>query len=67
MTRHERRAEEERALAEHPAVVQIRPPADVPVIGRVERDPQILRRAVDCGRAVASAALGRAAVSAQSA
>ncbi len=61
MNRRERRAEEEAALAGHPAVVQIRPPLDAPIIGRVERDPDVLRRAVDCGRAVAMAALGRAA------
>lgn len=60
MHRHERRADEERALAGHPAVLQIRPPADAPVIGRVERDPGVLRSAVECGRAVAAAALGGA-------
>jgi hypothetical protein len=46
--------------------VQIRPPLDAPIIGRVERDPDVLRRAVDCGRAVAMAALSRAAQPVQS-
>ncbi len=64
LNRRERRADEEQALAGHPAALQIRPPADAPVIGRVERDPEVLRRAVDCGRAVAGAALGRAVTAA---
>ena len=66
MNRRERRADEERALDTHPAALQIRPPLDAPVIGRVERDPEVLRRAVDCGRTVAFAALGRAAQPVQS-
>jgi len=61
LNRRERRAEEERALAEHPAVLQLRPPDDAPVLGRIERDPAVLRRAVECGHAVAAAALSRAA------
>ena len=67
LNRRERRADEERALADHPAVLQILPPAHAPVIGRVERDPGVLRRAVDCGHAEASAALGPAARSPRSA
>lgn len=57
LNRHERRADEERALAENPAVLQIWPPEHAPVIGRVERDPDVLRRAVECGRIEATAAL----------
>lgn len=60
MNRRERRADEERALAGHPAVLQIRPPAEAPMIGRIERDPDVMRRAVECGRVAADAALSRA-------
>jgi predicted patatin/cPLA2 family phospholipase len=47
------RAEEERILASHPAVVQIRPPVGSASIGRTERRPDRLRAAVDTGRRAA--------------
>ena len=59
MSRQRRRAQEEEALAGHPAVLQIRPPAGALVLGRVERDSAVLRRAVDDGLAQAVAALAR--------
>ena len=66
MNRRERRADEERALAEHPAVLQVLPPQETPVIGRIERDPDVMRRAVACGHAASLAALRRAAKSGHS-
>ncbi|MGH3416038.1 MAG: patatin-like phospholipase family protein [Actinocrinis sp.] len=60
MSRHERRQDEERALREHPAVLQIRPPAGAPEMGRVERGGEVLRQAVALGRAEAMAAFGPA-------
>ncbi|WP_344315160.1 patatin family protein [Fodinicola feengrottensis] len=47
------RAEEERLLASHPAVLQIRPPIGSAKIGRTERRAHLLREAVDTGRRVA--------------
>ncbi|MFC9688092.1 patatin family protein [Kribbella sp. NPDC056951] len=57
LRRVEIRAEEEALLAEHPATIQIRPPADSLSIGRTERRPQPLRAAVQTGRQVAMEAL----------
>jgi hypothetical protein len=47
------RAEEERLLASHPAVLQIRPPLGSVTVGRTERRPHLLRAAVDSGRQAA--------------
>ncbi len=58
MSRQERRQDEERALREHPAVLQIRPPAGSPAMGRVERGAAVLQHAVSLGRAEAMAAFG---------
>ncbi|MGN6606198.1 MAG: patatin-like phospholipase family protein, partial [Jatrophihabitans sp.] len=55
--RAERYAEAERVLASHPAALQVRPPADAPAVGRTERDPALLRRAVELGRIAADEAL----------
>jgi predicted patatin/cPLA2 family phospholipase len=51
------RAEEERVLASHPAVLHLRPPSGSGKIGRTERDEVVLRAAVDAGRQVAQDAL----------
>jgi hypothetical protein len=51
------RAEEERMLASHPAVMQIRPPLGSVRIGRTERRPGPLRAAVDTGLSAALRAL----------
>jgi predicted acylesterase/phospholipase RssA len=51
------RAEEERLLATHPAVMQIRPPLGSVRIGRTERRPGPLRTAVGTGLAAATRAL----------
>jgi predicted patatin/cPLA2 family phospholipase len=51
------RAEEERMLATHAAVLQIRPPLGSVRIGRTERRPGPLRTAVDTGLSAASRAL----------
>lgn len=49
------RAEEERLLATHPSIVQIRPPLGSAKIGRTERGSEVLRAAVDTGRQAALA------------
>lgn len=55
-----RYADDERTLATHPAVVQIRPPDGAPRVGRTERDPVLLRRVVELGRTAALQALSPA-------
>ncbi|MFI5735058.1 patatin family protein [Kribbella sp. NPDC051587] len=57
LSRVEIRAEEERLLASHPAVIQVRPPLGSARIGRTESRPDPLRAAVDTGRDAALAAL----------
>jgi predicted patatin/cPLA2 family phospholipase len=57
LRREAERAQEERLLAEHPAVLQIRPPLGGGRIGRTERRPHLMRAALDAGREVARAAL----------
>jgi predicted patatin/cPLA2 family phospholipase len=47
------RAEEERLLASHPAILQIRPPIGSVNVGRTERRPDVLRAVVDTGRQAA--------------
>ena len=51
------RAEEERILAAHPGVLQIRPPVGSGDIGRIEVGGAALRSAVDIGRTAAFEAL----------
>jgi predicted patatin/cPLA2 family phospholipase len=53
LAREAGRVEEERLLREHPASLQIRPPAGSARIGRTERRPDLLRDAVDTGRLAA--------------
>ncbi|MEW2545920.1 patatin-like phospholipase family protein [Streptomyces sp. NPDC047002] len=48
---HARRIAEEADLAAHPRVLSVRPAADAPAVGIMERDPRRLREAVDTGRA----------------
>lgn len=57
MNRMAIRAQEERVLAEHPGVLQIRPPVGSGDIGRTEVGGQALRAAVDIGRQAAFTAL----------
>jgi predicted patatin/cPLA2 family phospholipase len=47
------RAEEERLLASHPGILQIRPPLGSGDIGRTERGETVLRQAVQTGRRAA--------------
>ncbi len=54
------RAEEERLLAAHPSTLQIRPPLGSARIGRTERNPDLLRAAVDAGIQAASSELAGA-------
>ncbi|MET8354866.1 patatin-like phospholipase family protein [Micromonospora sp. NPDC005206] len=58
LSRQAVRAEEERLLASHPAILQIRPPIGSVRIGRTERRPRVLRAAVDTGRQAALNELG---------
>lgn len=55
------RAEEERVLATHPRVLQIRPPVGSPDVGHTEVGGQALRVAVDIGRRAAFAAFAATA------
>ena len=50
---------DEQRLNTDPSILQIRPPSDSPSIGRVARDARILLQALDLGRAVTVATLGR--------
>jgi predicted patatin/cPLA2 family phospholipase len=56
------KAEEERLLDTHPAILQIRPPLGSVPIGRTERGEGPLRSAVDIGRQAAWDALAASAV-----
>ncbi|WP_280265471.1 patatin-like phospholipase family protein [Nocardia wallacei] len=56
-TRADHHARDEQTLADHPAVLQIRPPLGSPTIGRVGRDETVLLRAFDLGRDAAVRAL----------
>ncbi|MDT8910179.1 patatin family protein [Amycolatopsis sp. PS_44_ISF1] len=47
---YERDLEDERLLREDPRLVSVRPPAGSPDVGALERDPAVLRRAVELGR-----------------
>ncbi|MGX7827465.1 patatin-like phospholipase family protein [Actinokineospora sp. 24-640] len=57
-TRHARGTADEAHLAEHTAILQIRPPADAPEVTRLTRAPLVLRRAVRFGRHAVLTALG---------
>jgi predicted patatin/cPLA2 family phospholipase len=46
---YERDLEDERLLREDPRLVSVRPPAGSPDVGALERDPAVLRRAVELG------------------
>lgn len=65
LTRVERERADEQLLARHdadpaltPAILSIRPAPDSPVPGRLERDIEVVRAALEAGRAAAHAALG---------
>ncbi|SDD98470.1 Predicted phospholipase, patatin/cPLA2 family [Actinokineospora iranica] len=55
--RHHRQRADDEHLADHPAILQVRPPASAPEVPRLSRDTDLLRRAVELGRAAAVAAL----------
>ncbi|WP_280369569.1 patatin-like phospholipase family protein [Nocardia wallacei] len=57
LARAEQHHRDERAMAEHAAILQIRPPAGSPTVGRVARDERLLLRALELGRAATTAAL----------
>ena len=57
-TRHARFTADEVHLADHTAILQIRPPGDAPEVTRLTRDPFVLRRAVRLGKHAVMAALG---------
>ncbi|WP_036567611.1 patatin family protein [Nocardia sp. BMG51109] len=48
---------DEHVMANHPAILQIRPPAGSPTVGRIARDERLLLRALDLGRAATAEAL----------
>jgi predicted patatin/cPLA2 family phospholipase len=54
---YERDLEDERLLREDPRLVSVRPPAGSPDVGALERDPAVLRRAVELGLEAVYAAL----------
>ncbi|HEY3710535.1 MAG TPA: patatin family protein [Amycolatopsis sp.] len=54
---YERDLEDERLLREDPRLVSVRPPAGAPDVGALERDPAVLRRAVELGLEAVYAAL----------
>ena len=54
---YERDLEDERMLREDPRLVSVRPPAGSPDVGALERDPAVLRRAVELGLEAVYAAL----------
>ncbi|SDX18954.1 Predicted phospholipase, patatin/cPLA2 family [Amycolatopsis xylanica] len=49
-TQHARDIADAQTLASDPRLFSVRPPLDAPTIGPIERDPAVLRRAVDLGR-----------------
>jgi predicted patatin/cPLA2 family phospholipase len=51
--RTDRAAEDEKVLAEHPDVLQVRPPEGSPRVSRLSRDTVLLARAVGIGRMAA--------------
>jgi predicted patatin/cPLA2 family phospholipase len=57
-TQYERDLADERQLAENDALFTVRPPAGSPDVGSLERDPGVLRKAVDLGRDAVLDALG---------
>jgi predicted patatin/cPLA2 family phospholipase len=64
-TRVEREAADEQLLARHdadpslaPAILSVRPPAESPVPGRLERDIDVVRAGLEAGRRAVHAALG---------
>ncbi|WP_370945441.1 patatin family protein [Amycolatopsis sp. cg5] len=56
-TQHARDIADAQTLASDPRVFSVRPPLNAPNIGAIERDPAVLRRAVDLGRAAVLTAL----------
>ncbi|MET9490312.1 patatin family protein [Nocardia sp. NPDC006630] len=56
-TRMQQHLRDEEDFATDPAVLQIRPPHNAPDIGRVDRDPQVLREALALGRVVTARTL----------
>ncbi|WP_405135333.1 patatin family protein [Nocardia sp. NBC_01388] len=56
-TRRQQHVRDEEDFATDPAVLQIRPPHNAPDIGRVDRDPLILREALALGRVVTARTL----------
>ncbi|WP_306357547.1 MULTISPECIES: patatin family protein [unclassified Nocardia] len=57
LIRGELQRREESDIAANPAVLQIRPPAGSPSIGRIGRDATVIRRALDLGREAVIGAL----------
>ncbi|MGW2662460.1 patatin-like phospholipase family protein [Nocardia tengchongensis] len=57
LSRVERHHSDERDFESDPAVLQIRPPRDAPDIGRIDRDPEVLRTALALGRATTARTL----------
>jgi predicted patatin/cPLA2 family phospholipase len=57
-TQYERDLADERELAGNDALFTVRPPAGSPDVGSLERDPGVLRRAVELGRDAVRDALG---------
>ncbi|OLR90579.1 patatin-like phospholipase family protein [Actinokineospora bangkokensis] len=55
--RERRQAEDDAALADHPAVLEIRPAADAPLVGRLTRKTDLLAAAVHAGREAVRTAL----------
>ncbi|MRH88220.1 patatin family protein [Nocardia sp. SYP-A9097] len=56
-TRVQQHHRDEADFATDPAILQIRPPHSAPDIGRVDRDPAVLREALGLGRAVTARTL----------
>ncbi|WP_307817416.1 patatin-like phospholipase family protein [Nocardia acididurans] len=52
LSRVRRHHRDEADFGSDPAVMQIRPPRDAPDVGRITRDPDLLRQALDLGRTV---------------
>ena len=55
--RLDRHREDEKVLAEHPSLLQVRPPDGAPHVSRLSRDTALLARAVGLGRRAAREAL----------
>ncbi|MGX1805338.1 patatin-like phospholipase family protein [Nocardia sp. NPDC055321] len=55
--RMQRQLADEREFADHPAVLQIRPPRDAPDISRTDRGAELLTRALTLGREVTARTL----------